>query len=102
MKLAVIKHFRSFNARRYGSPWVCIMDERGRHDFTKDVGIYTGNCNQGDEGDLIVFDPVENQVYGYGQKDHRKPEKSLKAYSKWNGEEFVPCDKLGTLKNNKE
>lgn len=96
MKRAVIKHFYSFNENRYGDPWVCVMDERGRHDFEQDVGIYTGAYRSGDEGDLVVFDPVEGQVYGYGQKDYYKPKNTFKAYVKWDGEKFIPCDKLGT------
>ena len=48
----------------------------------------------GEGGDLVVFEPVVGQVYGYGQKDYRSS-RSMVCYAKWDGSGFVRCDKLG-------
>ena len=61
---------------------------------TARVGTYTGNARQGEGGDLVVFEPVVGQVYGYGQKDYRSS-RSMVCYAKWDGSGFVRCDKLG-------
>ena len=91
---AVIETFDSYNQRRYSTPWVCLMTDEGGYDFKSNVGTYTGNGRNGEEGDLVVFEPVIDQVYGYGQKDYRGGN-TVKSYAKWDGEKFVECDKLG-------
>ena len=96
MKNAVINHYYSYNERRYSTPWVCEMTADGKYNFEKRIGIYTGNGRKGEEGDLVIFDPVVGQVYGYGQKDYRGGNTEI-SFAKWNGEEFVACDKLGSL-----
>lgn len=95
IKNVVIEHFESYNARRYGTPWVCVMTDTGKYDFSKNVGIYT--AVNGDDGDLVVFEPVVGQVYGWGQKDYRGGN-TIKKFAKWTGSEFVECDKLGNNK----
>lgn len=45
----------------------------------------------------MVTEPVEGQVYGYGQKDYRGSN-TEKKFAKWTGEKFVPCDKIGRVK----
>lgn len=97
MKNAIIASFGSYNHRRYSAPWVCKMTPDGRFDFSVRVGCYTGNSYQGEEGDLVVSDPVVGQVYGYGQKDYRGGNTERK-FAKWDGENFVPCDKIGRIK----
>lgn len=67
----IIASYSSFNQRRYGTPWVCTMTPAGKYDFSQRVGTYTGDGDQGEAGDLVVTEPVEGQVYGYGQKDYR-------------------------------
>lgn len=89
---AVIYSFGVYNEKRYSMPWVCCMTKEGRFDFSSRVGAYT--AQEGFEGDLVVNNPVEGQVYGYGQKDYRGHNTIIK-FAKWNGEDFVPCDKLG-------
>lgn len=88
----VIEHFYSYNFRRYSKPWVCEMTPNGRYDFSKYIGCYT--VNDGDEGDLVVFNPIVGQVYGWGQKDYRG-NNTKKNFCKWDGTQFVACDKLG-------
>lgn len=95
IKNVVIEHFESYNKRRYGTPWVCVMTETGKYDFSKNVGTYTGI--EGDDGDLVVFEPVIGQVYGWGQKDYRGGN-TIKKFAKWTGSEFMECDKLGNKK----
>ena len=94
MKFAVIASFGDYNQRRYSKPWVCKMTQDGSFDFDEKVGEYTGKSWEGEGGDLVVFDPAVDQVYGYGQKDHRG-NGTLKAFKKWNGEAFVKCDRIG-------
>lgn len=95
IKNATIEHFESYNKRRYGTPWVCAMTDTGKYDFSKSVGTYTGS--DGDDGDLVVFEPVIGQVYGWGQKDYRGGN-TIKKFAKWTGNEFMECDKLGNKK----
>ncbi len=92
IKNAVISHYGSYNERRYSQPWVCLMNEKGAYDFSKKIGVYTGG--KGEEGDLVVFEPVEGQVYGWGQRDYRG-NRTEKNFCKWTGSEFAECDKLG-------
>lgn len=92
IKNVVLEHYYNYNERRYSTPWVCCMTEIGKYDFSKEVGTYTGA--KGYEGDLVVYKPVVGQVYGYGQKDYRGNNTEIN-YVKWDGEEFVKCDKLG-------
>lgn len=94
IKNVVIAHYESYNANRYSTPWVCKMEENGKHNFSEEVGTYTGN--RGDEGNLVIFEPVAGQLYGYGQKDYRGAN-TEKKYIRWTGSEFVACDKLGNL-----
>lgn len=96
---ATIYSFGEFNFRRYGTPWVCRMTERGQFDFSAKDGTYTANGNQGEESDLVVFEPVEGQVYGYGRKDYRGNNTMIR-FTKWNGNDFVSCDKFGKEKEN--
>lgn len=70
--MKTIKHYGSFNQRRYGNPWVAKVDTKtAKPDFKSKVGGYTGGYNKGEEGDLYVYDPEEGTVYMYGQKDYR-------------------------------
>lgn len=95
IKNATVEHFESYNKRRYGTPWVRMVDETGKYDFSKRVGTFTGS--DGEEGNLVVFEPVVGQVYGWGQKDYRGGN-TIKKFAKWTGSEFVECDKLGNNK----
>lgn len=92
IKNVIVEHFYEYNTRRYSTPWVCAMTEDGKHDFSKKVGAYTSSA--GEEGDLVVFHPVIGQVYGWGQKDYRG-NRTEKHYAKWDGTQFIACDKLG-------
>lgn len=68
--MKTIKTFDEYNFRRYGMPWVAIVDPKtAKPDFSKDVGGYTGR--KGEAGDLYVIEPLEGAVYMYGQKDYR-------------------------------
>ena len=96
MKNAVIDSYDDYNWRRYSRPWLCRMTERGEYDFNTPVGTYTG-ATRGDAGDLIVFEPAEGVVYGYGQKDYRGNNTRI-CHAVWDGEKFVACDKLGRIK----
>lgn len=98
MKNVVINSYSSYNHRRYSTPWVCRMEEGGKFDFSTKIGTYTGNGLKGEEGDLVVFDPIVGQVYGYGQKDYRGGNTEIK-FAMWDGENFVECDKLGRVKD---
>ena len=97
MNAVTIKTYSDFNQRRYSSPWVCTMTPDGKHDFSVRCGTYTGDGRKGEGGDLVVFDPVEGQVYAYGQKDYRG-NNTERFFVRWNGTEFVPCDKIGQVK----
>ena len=91
--IKTIKTYDAYNQRRYSKPWVCEMKEDGSYDFDKKVGTFDGTD---DGGDLVVFDPEEGKVYGYGQKDYRGNRTEIEFVKVINGE-FVPCSKLGRL-----
>ena len=91
VKNIVVSHFMHYNRRRYSRPWVCQINN-GKYDFSKEVGCFTGE--DGDDGDLVVFEPVAGQVYAFGQKDYRGGN-TEKSFCKWNGSEFQACDILG-------
>lgn len=91
IKNVTIETFASYNVRRYSKPWVCKMEENGKYNFKEEIGTYT--AAHGDEGELVVYEPVNGQVYGYGQKDYRG--ESYIRFAKWNGTEFVACNKMG-------
>ena len=92
----VVTSFGSYNRRRYSRPWVCKMSDDGQYDFSCRVGCYTGQ--EGEEGEVVVFHPVEGQVYAYGRKD-RRGNGTLIKYVKWDGNKFVCCNKLGKIIN---
>ena len=70
--MKTIKTYESFNHRRYSNPWVApVLPGTTKPDFSKKVGGYTGAYGKGEAGNLYVSDPVEGQVYTYGQKDYR-------------------------------
>lgn len=71
MSFVTVKHFDSFNRRRYSDPWVALSDSNGSPDFSHRAGYYTGGFRTGDAGDLVILDPVEGAVYTWGQKDFR-------------------------------
>lgn len=93
--MQVIAHFYSYSKHRYSLPWVCQMTADGKYDFKSRVGTFSNNA--GEEGDLVVFDPIPDTVYGYGQRDYYGRNTMIQ-YAKWDGERFVPCNKLGFIK----
>lgn len=95
MKNVVIEHFGMYNQRRYSTPWVCQMDEKGKYDFSTEVGCYTGNGRQGEAGDLVIYEPEIGKVYSYGQKDHRGNGTTNRHIKFVAEDKWVACDKLG-------
>lgn len=84
--MKTIKTFDEYNFRRYGMPWVAIVDPKtAKPDFSKDVGGYTGR--KGEAGDLYVIEPLEGAVYMYGQKDYRG-NNTVRAYAQYLDGEF--------------
>lgn len=71
MTTITVKHFDIFNQRRYSDPWVAIVDDHCRPDFSRRVGLYTGGHRTGEAGDLMLLDPEDGAVYAWGQKDYR-------------------------------
>ena len=67
-KNVVLKTFDSYNARRYSKPWVAKVNSKGKPDFSEDVGKFSGQ--PGESGELYVYEPVDGQVYMFGQKDY--------------------------------
>lgn len=95
--LKVIRSFGEFNFRRYSNPWVGIVGSNAKIDFSVRCGGYTGGYNKGEAGDLYVIDPVDGNVYCYGQKDHRG-NNSFTKYVQYKGGEFIEVDKRDLIK----
>lgn len=85
-----VQQYDSYNARRYSKPWIALVDSKGKIDFSKDIGAYSGNA--GDAGELYVYEPQEGQVYAYGQKDSRGNNGGY-SYLKFVNGKFEPVDK---------
>lgn len=98
MKTVILHSYNDFNPRRYGTPWVCQITLQGQFDFDHRIGDYTGDGRKGEAGDLVVFEPVKSQVYAYGQKDYRG-KNTERNFVMWDGEKFIPCNKLGKPKD---
>lgn len=90
-----IRHYDSFNFRRFSNPWIAVMNE-DKPDFTKRAGGYTGSYNKGEEGDLYITDPAEGTVYMYGQKDYRG-NGTKNGYCKIANGKAIECNKLGEI-----
>lgn len=85
-----LKHYESFNPRRYGNPWVAKVNPKtAKPDFNIKVGGYTGGYNQGEEGVLYVTDPQDGAVYMFGQKDYRGGN-TKREYVVYKDGEFLP------------
>jgi hypothetical protein len=95
--MTVIRAYGEFNQRRYGNPWVAIVDKAtGRLDFTARVGGYTGAYGKGEAGQLYLTEPIEGAVYAIGQKDYRGHNGGYE-YVKYTGGQFVPVEKTGLI-----
>lgn len=77
-----------YNARRYGTPWACVVVD-GKNNFIH--GAYNGDD---DGGAIMIEDPQNDQVYGFGQHDSRS-NSSATYYVIWNGTAFEYCDRKG-------
>ena len=86
--MKTIETYQSYNHRRYGTPWVAIINPAtAKPDFSRSVGGYTGA--NGSAGDLYVTDPQDGAVYMHGQKDYRGGNTQREYHLYVNGE-FVP------------
>lgn len=94
--ITVIKHFSSFNPRRYSDPWVALVGPDGKPDFSERCGDYTGNRGAGEEGDLYITDPVEGAIYMYGQKDLRG-NNTERAYAQYKDGEFQELSRADVI-----
>lgn len=90
--MKTLKKYDSFNHRRYGNPWVAIVSQDGKIDFSRKVGGYTGAYNKGEAGELYVSAPEEGAVYAFGQKDYRGSNGGYE-YVQYISGQFVPVDK---------
>lgn len=91
--MIVVKDYESFNARRFGNPWVAILNkETIKLDFSKKVGGYTGSYGKGEAGQLYLLNPSEKDIYGYGQKDYRGNQTSLE-YIQYIDGKLIPVEK---------
>lgn len=96
-----LAYFTEYDKSKFSVPWVCRVKENGEYDFSERVGGFSGR--DGDEGYLVVFNPIKSQVYGYGQRFYSHDKYSIIKHAVWNGEEFLPCDKFGiTIACNKD
>ncbi len=96
MKNQVVSRFDDYNAHRYGTPWIAIVNGNGKINFHKHVGAYTGGRNTGNAGDLYVFEPEELAVYAYGQKDYRGKGSACR-YVQFKDGEFIHIEKTELL-----
>lgn len=92
--MKVFIKIRSYNHRRYSTPWLTKVNAQGKITFDEKIAGCT--CQNGSDGQLYFYDePVENQVYAYGQKDYRGGN-TKKLYCIYRDGEFlkVPPERL--------
>jgi len=65
----------SYNQRRYGKPWIAIVDfsESTKGDFS--WGDWTGDHYNGGEG-VLSINATPGDIIAKGQKDNRQPKNS--------------------------
>ena len=95
--MKTINTYSSFNPRRYSNPWVAKVDKTGKIDFNEKVGGYTGRYGAGEAGELYIINPVEGQVYAFGQKDYRGNNGGYE-YVIYKADQFVRIDKTELIK----
>ena len=88
-----IASFNSYNTRRYSRPWVCKMTADHQFDFENRVGCY--DADDGEAGDLVVYNPEVGAIYAYGQKDYRNVRYTWKEFARWTGTEWEACTRTG-------
>lgn len=101
--MIVVKHYDSYNQRRYSSPWIAKVNAKGCPDFTNPVGEYTGDYKIGEMGDLVIYQPEEEAFYMYGQKDYRNPKYTEKRYVHYINGKLIPVTRnemVATLYSN--
>lgn len=96
-KNVVLATFGDYNERRFSAPWCCTMTDAGKFDFSSRPAVFTGDTRKGYGGDLVVTAPKIDVVYAYGHKDTRGNH-GFTRFAKWDGIQFVPCDRLGREK----
>ena len=95
--MKTIATYESFNARRYGNPWVCRVNQFGALDFSAKIGAYSGRYNGGEAGELYVYEPEEGAVYAFGQKAYRSAKGGYE-YRIYMGGEFRPIEKQNLVR----
>ena len=75
-----VEEFEEFNERRKSQPWIAKVNKLGKITFAERVGGYTGAYGKGEAGILYLTNPIEGQVYAWGQKDYYKSSHSYKKY----------------------
>jgi hypothetical protein len=69
----------SYNSRRYGRPWIAVVDFSTSPKGEYRWGEWVGNHNSGSAG-LLVIEAAEGDIVATGQKDFRRPADSAPVY----------------------
>ncbi len=69
----------SYNQRRYGKPWIAVVDFAGNPKGEYKWGNWVGDHNNGSAG-LLVIEAHEGDVIASGQKDFRNARNSTPDY----------------------
>ena len=69
----------SYNSRRYGRPWVAVVDFSASPKGDYRWGEWVGDHSSGSEG-LLVIEAQEGDIVAVGQKDFRRPSNSAPVY----------------------
>lgn len=85
--LKKVRDYNEYNFRRYSKPWAAKVSKDRKYDFS--VGVYSGFGGAG--GELCIINPVEGQVYAYGQKDNRGGN-TARQYIVYKDGEFIEID----------
>lgn len=87
----------SYNQRRFGKPWIAVVNFESDPKGTFNWGSWIGNKNEGTEG-LLVIDANDGDIIARGQKDFRGNNSISKYYQVKNGELVELADKAEAYK----
>jgi len=76
----------SYNERRYGKPWIAVVDFKDDPKGVFKFGTWVGTA--GSDG-LLLLDPEPGEIVARGQKDNRNP--------KYSAPDWYAIDSEGTL-----
>jgi len=87
MSITITLKTNSFNARRYGKPWIALVTfgKDGKANYTWGNWLGTIDRGNGSDGELVIT-AAEGDIVADGHKDFRKGNSNIDYWQVRNGE----------------